>query len=37
MSNQLHEPEFRAMVAQQYLDGADSSGTLASKYDSSNF
>ena len=32
MSNQLHTPELRAMVAQKYLDGVASTHVLASEY-----
>lgn len=37
MSDQLHTPELRAMVAQQYLDGVASVRVLASKYDISKY
>lgn len=37
MSNQLHTPELRAMVAQQYLDGVASARALASEYDISKY
>ena len=37
MSKQLHTPEFRAMVAQQYLDGVTPIHVLASKYNISKY
>jgi len=32
MSKSKHTPEFRAMVAQEYIDGAGSTYQLAEKY-----
>ena len=37
MSNQLHTPELRAMVAQQYLNGVAPVRVLASKYGISKY
>ena len=37
MSKSPHTPEWRAMVAQEYLDGKDSSGVIANKYNIASY